>query len=124
MRLLRSLVLLVALPLIGACVTASDLRGIADRVDAAERTAADRYASQEDVQDSLAAVGDEIGAVAQRVEDRAKAWWETTDGLAGGGVLGLLSSVGTIMYRNAQRRARGEPVTVAEARAQSGAGSA
>lgn len=118
---MRYLLLLPIVLALQSCVaTAEDLRQIADSVAQVEAKMADEYATQGEVEQAFGDMGRTIGQVADRVDERLESGILTVeDGLKGGGLLSLLTGIGLNMYRNSQRRRRGEPVTEAEAARQS-----
>jgi hypothetical protein len=115
------LLCLLVLPLAGCLATSAELRSIADHVAIVEEKVEDETASPEEVADALDALQAELLEVADRVDERASETLLTLeDGLKGGGAVGLLTALGLNLYRNGQRRRRGEVVTQSEAEARRG----
>lgn len=106
-------IVLALLVTTAGCVTAADLRAVADSVERLETVVDDETASPADVNAALATAKAEIAEVADAVEERSEGFLDALTSPNEGGVAGLVSlaaAVGLHFYRNRQRVARGEPV--------------
>lgn len=109
------LLLILPIFLLASCVTAADIREISDRIYDFEEVLEDEYATQGEVAESFGAIGKTVDAVVKRVEDRGENFLTGAQAAGGGGLLSLFTGIGITMYRNSQRRKRGEPTNQAEA---------
>lgn len=104
MKLIEAIIIapLLLIALTG-CVTAGDLRGLADQVRLETEAGADRATT----------FADELDALAETVDERTAAAKEGLSGLQQGGIIGLLGTVatsvlGTNAIRDRRRRKRNE----------------
>ncbi len=112
MNLMHRLFLLLLTLLFASCVTAQDLRDVADSVERMETTLDDTTSSPEEVQLAIATAKTEIVAKAEEIEERSEGFLETLGSAEGGvaGVLSLAAMTALHLFRNRQRVVRGEPV--------------
>ena len=109
--------LLLAPLLLSSCVTSGDLDQVANSVRNLELVAADRYSTQEDLEEAIDATGQEIADVARRAEERARAIAEGVPESPSGWLalllkLGVAAGAGTVAtnkVRDRRRKLRGEP---------------
>lgn len=109
--------LLLAL-LLTSCATVRDVQRLELTVGRLEEVIREKAATTEDVAEALATAKAEIREVAEEIEERPVRIVRDTGNLvdtllsptgALAGALSLASAVGTHLYRNRQRRMRGEP---------------
>lgn len=100
-----------------SCVTSDDFRVLADSVGRLEVTLDDESATVDDVQGQIDATVRDIEDIADAVEERTKAGWDSLSDV--GRDLGIPGAAMVLLnlYRNRNRRKRDEPVTVQEAKA-------
>lgn len=108
---MNRLALLVLLLISSACVTAQDLRDVADSVERMENAMDDVTASPEEVQAAIAQAKTEIVAKAEEIEGRTDGFIDTLTSAEGGvaGVVSLAAIAALNAWRNRQRKVRGEP---------------
>lgn len=104
-----TLILLASLGLT-SCVTSGDLSDIALQIESVERVALDNTKTVEDVEVAAKKASEEIRAVADRVEERTEGAITMTEGLGGAGAITALGGVLLNLYRNGNRKKRGEAV--------------
>lgn len=98
--------LLLLLLLAPACVTAQDIRDVADSVGRLEAVAADTSKTTSEVQAQVAATKADIEVVAERVEDETEGFFDTLASAEGGvaGALSLAAMVALNAYRTKTRK--------------------
>lgn len=104
---------------LSGCATAGDVRRIEVTVERLEQVVREKTATPEDVAAALTVAKAEIRTVAEEIEARPVRVVERSVSVvdailspsgAVAGALSLASAVGTHLYRNRQRRRRGERV--------------
>ena len=100
----RSSVLVTAL-LVSGCVTSGDLRSVSDSLARVEAVVDDQGASVDDVEAAIAKAKEEIGVVADTVEDRTTGLAAEVGQFGGGGIIpAVLSAVALNFLRNRTRK--------------------
>ncbi len=93
-----------------SCVTASDLRVVADSLERLEKTVDDETATPAEVQAAVQATKDEIRLVAERVEERTETVGE--DLAETGGIAGVLVGLGMVALNSYRNKTRPKPQPV------------
>jgi len=101
------LALCLALPLCSCLATNAQLDRVQEAQAELSRVLADETATQEDVAAAVATVKEEAALLDDAAKEDAKGW---EDILAGGSATGIGSALLLHLFRNRQRRLRGEPV--------------
>lgn len=95
-----------------ACVTAGDLRAVADSVGRLQDSLRDETKTTAELRASITQTKTEIQAVATNVEARSDDFLGALTGTEGGvsGIISIAAALGLNYWRNRQRELRGEPV--------------
>jgi len=87
----------VIVALLQGCATATDLRDLAGKLELADES-------------TRSEAKERILEIVDRIDDRAEDAIGGIESLTGGGLIGLVATVGLHLYRNHRRKVRGEAI--------------